>query len=50
MDRGFLMAKQQLEAVARACPHSPGEFASVPGVRGWQIEAAGEALLDALAG
>lgn len=48
MDRGFLMPRQQLEDIARAEPRSVAELEAVPGIRRWQVEALGEALLAAL--
>jgi hypothetical protein len=36
--------------IARLAPHSRDELASVPGLRKWQAEALGEALMTALAG
>jgi ribonuclease D len=48
MDGGFLMSRALLEEVARARPKSPGEMAEIPGVRNWQVEALGDALLAAL--
>jgi ribonuclease D len=48
MDGGFLMSRNLLEEVARAKPASPQELAEVPGVRRWQTEALGDALLRVL--
>lgn len=48
LDPGFLISRAQLEEIARANPASPAEIAEVPGVRRWQTEALGEALLAAL--
>jgi ribonuclease D len=48
MDGGFLMSRSLLEEVARARPASPQELAEVPGVRRWQTEALGDALLRVL--
>ncbi|MEX1183395.1 MAG: HRDC domain-containing protein [Gemmatimonadota bacterium] len=48
LDRGFLMPRHQLEAVARRRPNDLAELAEVPDLRRWQIEAVGEALLKAL--
>lgn len=48
MDGGFLMSRALLEDVARAQPASPGELRDVPGVRNWQVEALGPALLRTL--
>ena len=48
LDAGFVMSRAMLEEVARARPKTPDELAAVPGVRRWQVEAVGEALLGAL--
>ena len=48
LDPGFVMSRAQLEEVARARPRTEAELAAVPGVRGWQVEAIGAALLKAL--
>jgi ribonuclease D len=48
LDPGFLMSRALLEEVARAVPRTPEALAAVPGVRGWQVEALGPALLKAL--
>jgi ribonuclease D len=48
LDPGFVMSRAQLEEVARARPRNEAELAAVPGVRGWQVEAIGAALLKAL--
>lgn len=48
LDPGFIMSRAQLEEVARARPKSAAELAALPGVRNWQVEAIGEALLKAL--
>jgi ribonuclease D len=48
MDRGFLMPRQQLEDIARAVPGSADELVAVRDVRRWQLEALGDALLEAL--
>lgn len=48
LDRGFLMPRWQLEAVAREQPETPAELAALPDVRKWQVEALGVPLLDAL--
>jgi ribonuclease D len=41
------MSRAQLEEVARARPKSAAELAALAGVRNWQVEAIGEALLKA---
>lgn len=48
LDPGFLMSRALLEEVARAVPRTAEALAAVPGVRGWQVEALGPALLKAL--
>jgi len=48
LERGFLMPRSQLEEVARAVPSSTAELASMPGIRNWQVEAMGEALIRSL--
>lgn len=50
LDRGFLMPRQQLEAVARLKPREQAELLAVPDMRRWQIEAVGERLIGALKG
>lgn len=48
LDRGFLMPRQQLEAVARLRPVTEGAMMDVPDMRRWQVEALGARLLEAL--
>ena len=48
LDRGFLMPRQQLEAVARLRPKKLEDLLEVPDMRRWQVEAVGEWLLKAL--
>ena len=48
LERGFLMARWQLEEIARTRPRSAEELAAIASVRTWQIEALGSGLLDAL--
>lgn len=48
LDPGFVMSRAQLEEVGRARPQTLDALAAVSGVRKWQVEAAGEALLRAL--
>ncbi|HET7464850.1 MAG TPA: ribonuclease D [Longimicrobium sp.] len=48
LDAGFVMSRAQLEEVARARPRTLDALAAVSGVRKWQVEAAGEALLKVL--
>lgn len=50
LDRGFLMPRQQLEELARRRPTSREELLEVEEIRGWQVEALGDALLEALEG
>src|SRR5690606_2589080 len=47
LDRGFLMPRSQFEELARRKPRTEQELLEVPGVRRWQAEAAGKALLEA---
>ncbi|HYH80580.1 MAG TPA: ribonuclease D [Longimicrobium sp.] len=48
LDAGFVMSRAQLEEVGRARPQTLDALAAVQGVRRWQVEAIGEALLKAL--
>ncbi len=48
LDPGFMMSKAMLEDLARAMPGSPEEMLDLPGVRRWQVEALGEALVSVL--
>ena len=48
LDPGFVMSRAQLEEVAKARPRSEAELTAVQGVRRWQVEATGAALLKAL--
>jgi ribonuclease D len=48
LDAGFLLPRAAMEEIGRALPTDIAALAAVPGVRRWQVEAAGEALLDAL--
>jgi ribonuclease D len=48
LDSGFLMSKAMLEEVARRDPRSVEELLELPGVRRWQAEALGDALIRAL--
>jgi ribonuclease D len=48
LDAGFLVPRATLEEMAKAEPADLEALARVPGVRAWQAEAAGEALLKAL--
>jgi ribonuclease D len=47
LDRGFLMPRQQLEAVARQRPRTADDLMSVPDMRRWQVEALGAELIAA---
>ncbi|HEX6134719.1 MAG TPA: HRDC domain-containing protein [Longimicrobiales bacterium] len=49
LDRGFLMPRQQLEAIARQRPGNEAELMEVADMRRWQVEALGRKLLAALA-
>lgn len=49
LDPGFLISKALLEEIGRAQPKTLEELDAVPGVRRWQVEAAGEGLLKAIA-
>ncbi len=48
LERGFLMPRSQLEDVARAEPTRIADLESLPGIRQWQVEAMGEALIRSL--
>lgn len=48
LDPGFAMGRTLLEDVARAKPADLAALQAVPGVRRWQVEALGKALLSAL--
>jgi len=48
LDPGFVMSRNLLEEVGKARPKTLEQLAAVEGVRRWQVEAAGEALLGAL--
>lgn len=48
LDPGFLISRALLDEAARAEPTTLEELARVPGVRRWQTEATGDALLSAL--
>jgi ribonuclease D len=50
LDRGFLMPRQQLEALVRQRPRTVEALFEVPDMRRWQVEALGERLLAALNG
>lgn len=50
LDRGFLMPRAQLEAIARLKPKKIEQLDEVPEIRRWQIEALGEQLIRAAAG
>lgn len=50
LDRGFMMPRAQLEDLARRAPSSVEELAAIPGVRAWQVEALGAALVGSLKG
>jgi ribonuclease D len=48
LDRGFLMPRQQLEAIARQRPRTEAELMEVADMRRWQVEALGAPLLGEL--
>jgi ribonuclease D len=48
LDRGVLMPRQQLEAVARSDAHNLDQLREVPDMKQWQVEALGERLLTVL--
>src|SRR5690606_12288486 len=48
LDRGFLMPRLQLEAIARQRPKSEEELMQVADMRRWQVEALGADLLRVL--
>lgn len=50
IDRGTLLPNATLEEIARRIPDSRAALESVPGVKKWQVEAAGDAVLSVLAG
>jgi ribonuclease D len=50
IDRGTLMANSVIVEIAWMRPETPEALAAVPGVKNWQVSAAGEELLAALAG
>lgn len=50
LESGFLMPRSQLEELARGRPSNLAELAEVDGIRRWQIDAMGDALLEGLGG
>lgn len=50
IDRGTLLPNAVVADVARKNPVSPDALAQVPGMKRWQVEAVGDALLKALPG
>jgi ribonuclease D len=50
LERGFLMPRAQLEDVASQAPADEAELRAIPGIRRWQVEAVGAALLHSLGG
>ena len=48
LDGGFLMSRAVLEEVGKARPRDLEQLAAVQGVRRWQVEALGDALLKVL--
>jgi ribonuclease D len=47
LERGFLMPRQQLEAIARLRPRTREALMEVEDMRRWQVEALGDRLLKA---
>ena len=50
LDPGFLMSRAVLDEVARRNPGAKDELLEIPEIRRWQVEALGDALLQALRG
>lgn len=50
IDRGTLMSNAVVLEVARCAPRSHADLANVPGLRNWQAEVMGDALIAALNG
>jgi ribonuclease D len=48
LDPGFVMSRNLLEEVGKARPRTLEQLSAVEGVRRWQVEAVGEALLSVL--
>jgi len=48
LDRGTLLSNALLMAIAQVAPRDPAALARVDGIRGWQVEAVGPALLEVL--
>ena len=48
LDRGLLLPRHLMEAIARAKPSSVDELRRVEGLRNWQIEVVGERVIAAL--
>jgi ribonuclease D len=48
LDRGFLMPRAQLEALARLQPRTLEELRTVPDMRDWQVEVTAQRVLNAL--
>jgi ribonuclease D len=48
LESGFLMPRAQLEEIARRQPATEAELGAIDGIRRWQVEAAGQALIQAL--
>nr|MCU0648904.1 HRDC domain-containing protein [Gemmatimonadaceae bacterium] len=48
LDPGVLCSRDRLEAVARAQPSTVDALLDVPGMRRWQVDVLGTALLRAL--
>ncbi|HEX2209434.1 MAG TPA: ribonuclease D [Longimicrobium sp.] len=48
LDPGFLISRATLEEIGRTQPKTLEQLEAVPGVRRWQVEAAGEGLLKVI--
>jgi ribonuclease D len=48
LEPGFLMPRSQLEELARRMPSNEAKMAELDGIRRWQVEAMGQAILQAL--
>lgn len=48
IDRGTLLSNAVLEEIAREAPRSREALESVPGIKEWQVEATGDAVLSVL--
>lgn len=48
IDRGTLLPNALLQLIAEESPADPDALSTLPGVRAWQVEAVGDAVLDSL--